>query len=144
MNLHQSYRQAEHSAIEDEWLAIPGPLDRAQPGAINRVFRAAVITAAVWSLVESPWEIGDFGTTSELSALAVTKLMIAALAFWAVRRQGWPRLCFVFLCSVSALEITSALPSELAVSREIFCLSAIECVTKLLVVVTHFFPRPGG
>lgn len=139
MNLHQPYRQIFDDAAKHIQYGVAE--DKSDPSRLpdtTLLFKVAVYAAGIWSLIESPWEIGSFGDFSALLALAITKPMIAALAWWSMRRQGWPRILFVFLCSVSAMEITSALPSEFAFSREIFCLSAIECATKSLVVVTHF------
>jgi hypothetical protein len=104
----------------------------AQPGRVVLVLMAAV---CLWSLVETPWELSPADGSIRVLALALAKLMLLSIGVVAILDMPRMRSIFVFLCGASVFAIASALPGEFAASRELFCLSLVECALKAATVV---------
>jgi hypothetical protein len=116
----------------------PVPASRAQKAPLaHRAMQISIALVCAWSIVETPWELSPADGLMRVIALMLAKcvlLGVGAAAFFGVR---FARPFFAFLCAASVFALTSTLPLEYVIARELFALSLIECVFKVALVVSY-------
>ncbi|CAG4914949.1 hypothetical protein [Paraburkholderia saeva] len=135
MNFDDALDERVRHAYDDTFDHYPGTFrgeTLAQPGRIVLLLMAAV---CLWSLVETPRELSPADGSLRVLALALAKLMLLSTGVVAILGMPRMRSIFVFLCGASVFAIASALPGEYAASKELFCLSLVECALKAATVV---------
>jgi len=98
----------------------------------ERVFKALVLVACGWALIEAPLELdGHAG----LLALLLSKLVVFGIGFAAIAKARFARETFAFICGASVLAIAPSLPIEFNQSMAIGIISAVECFIKAACVM---------
>ncbi|MEM5433937.1 hypothetical protein [Paraburkholderia diazotrophica] len=100
-----------------------------------------VLGVCGWSLIETPAELDPSLGHMGIAALAISKILSAALGVAAVRDIRRAQWLFTFLCGLSLVAIVPALPVELNESLWVFSQSLIECLLKAGALLALGFSR---
>jgi hypothetical protein len=100
-----------------------------------------VLGVCVWSLIETPAELDPSLGHMGIVALAIAKILWAAMGVAAVRGVRRAQWLFSFLCGLSLVAIVPGLPVELNESVWVFSQSLIECLLKAGALLALGFSR---
>jgi len=96
----------------------------------ERPFKPIVAIVCIWSLIETPLELGVSVDSERLLVVALPKLVMLLIGVAAIADRRYARQAFTFICASSVLAIAPALPIEYGRCIPVALFSTVECLGK--------------
>jgi hypothetical protein len=107
---------------------LPRAADYGRTQGLSLAATLALCFVCIWSLLELPWEIGPSGSSGQIAALLISKVVLIGLALLVLRRRSGARYVFLLLCGMSMFALAWSLPAEYERSFSFAVLSTVECL----------------
>ena len=111
-------------------------LNRSQARGLSLAAIAALCFVCIWSLLELPWEMDASGSSEQIAALLVSKVVLIGLAAVVLRGRIGARYVFLLLCLMSMFALAWSLPAEYERSFGFALLSTVECLGRSVAFIS--------
>ena len=121
-------------------------LQRISVNAINlaHLFKASVVVACGWALIEAPLELGGANNSAYLLAVVASKALMCLIGAATIVNLRFARQVFTFICGVSVFAIAPGLPLEYTRCFPIALISTVECLAKAACVASFVIASLAG